>query len=113
MSLPTFSAVAEFPLSEKIDFDVIAGDPVSGPVLRHAPTTRDKRRFRLTFKQVSKATKDAVVALRRTVRGTAGRFLFTPPGEGSPLTCYFTAPSQQWRKVNATHYAFTVEFMEA
>jgi len=112
MSLPTFSAVAEFPLSEHISFDVLSGDPSLGPVLRYSPSTRDKRRFRLTFKQVSRATKDAVVALRRQVRGTAGRFLFTPPG-GSALTCYFTEAAFQWRKVTASHYAFTVEFMEA
>lgn len=114
MSLPTLSIVSEFPYGETIDYDVLVGDAAGGIVPRRAVSATDKRIFRLNFRVATKATKDAVVALFRQVRGRAGRFNFTPPGEGSPVVCRFTADElPAWQKITAAQYAFAVEFMEA
>jgi hypothetical protein len=113
MSLPTLSVASEFPYGEAIDFDVLTGGPTDGVVLRRAQSSRDKRVFRLNFKVASKATKDAVVALFRQVRGRAGRFNFTPPG-GSPVVCRFASDElPAWQKITAAQYAFALEIMEA
>lgn len=114
MSRPTLSVASEFPYGESIDFDVLAGSPSDGVVLRRAQSARDKRSFKLTFKTASKATKDAVVTVFRTCRGRAGTFNFTPPGEGSPVVCRFASDElPPWQKLSAAQYAFALEFMEA
>lgn len=114
MSRPTLSVVSEFPYGEVMDFDVMSGAPADGVLLRRAQSARDKRTFRLNFKVAAKATKDAVVTVFRACRGRAGTFNFTPPGEGSPVVCRFTADElPAWQKLSATQYAFALEFMEA
>jgi hypothetical protein len=72
-----------------------------------------RRSFRIAYDLLCPADKNTVMNLFRTMKGKAGRFLFTPPDESTPLECKFDADEQGWTEETASRRSMAVNFHEA
>lgn len=110
--MPALTLDPSLPLEETEEFPIAQ---TTGPVvrIRREIHPRSRRRWKLRWDLLSIDEKNTVVALFREVRGRAGRFEFTPPGEEDAVECRFDDDVLSWTATNPVVRQATIDFSQA
>lgn len=111
--MPSLTLSPDFTVDVTEQYAVAQSPAGPGPIHRRAVHDRRRQRLRLTYPLLSSDGLATLLALFDAVRGTAGRFDFTPPDEGSPKKFRFADDKLPWRHDSPSYASATFDIVEA